>query len=103
VVNGLNNFIFDTAGEAHENTKMVKFYSLALLYVLLGPVASTASPKTYDYVVVGSGPGGGPLAANLAKAGASVLLLEAGDNKTKDLNQEIPANFAFAYSDPVQR
>jgi choline dehydrogenase len=32
----------------------------------------------YDYVVIGSGAGGGPLAANLAKSGCKVLLLEAG-------------------------
>jgi choline dehydrogenase len=32
----------------------------------------------YDYVVIGSGAGGGPLAANLAKAGKKVLLMEAG-------------------------
>ena len=32
----------------------------------------------YDYVIVGSGAGGGPLAANLARAGFRVLLLEAG-------------------------
>lgn len=82
---------------------MVKFYSLALFSALLGTVVSTASPKTYDYIVVGSGPGGGPLAANLAKAGASVLLLEAGDDKTKNLDQQIPSDFALAYSDPVQR
>jgi choline dehydrogenase len=39
-----------------------------------------ANPNaTVDYIVVGSGPGGGPLACNLAMAGFKVLLLEAGD------------------------
>ncbi|MEM9462748.1 MAG: NAD(P)-binding protein, partial [Myxococcota bacterium] len=33
---------------------------------------------TYDYVVVGSGAGGGTLAARLAEEGMRVLLLEAG-------------------------
>jgi choline dehydrogenase len=33
----------------------------------------------FEYIVVGSGAGGGPLAANLAAAGHRVLLLEAGD------------------------
>ncbi len=32
----------------------------------------------FDYIIVGSGAGGGPLAANLARSGWSVLLLEAG-------------------------
>ena len=33
---------------------------------------------TYDYIIVGSGAGGGPLAANLARKKFRVLLLEAG-------------------------
>lgn len=36
----------------------------------------------HDFIVVGSGAGGGPLAANLVEAGFSVLLLEAGSDHT---------------------
>lgn len=38
-----------------------------------------AQVDEYDYVVVGSGPGGGVVASNLAKAGHTVFLIEAGD------------------------
>jgi choline dehydrogenase len=34
--------------------------------------------REFEYIIVGSGAGGGPLAANLARQGHSVLLLEAG-------------------------
>ncbi|KAL5333994.1 hypothetical protein BJX70DRAFT_379512 [Aspergillus crustosus] len=45
----------------------------------------------YEYVVVGSGAGGGPLAANLARQGHKVLLLEAGDDQGSNPNQQVPA------------
>ncbi|KAM0543731.1 hypothetical protein ACHAPJ_012180 [Fusarium lateritium] len=45
----------------------------------------------YDYVVVGSGAGGGPVAANLAVAGYKVLLIDAGGDSGDDYTESIPA------------
>ena len=47
----------------------------------------TPRPTTYDadYIVVGSGAGGGTVAARLAEAGFQVLLLEAGDDPRKSV------------------
>lgn len=44
----------------------------------------------YDFIIVGSGAGGGPLAANLAKAGFSVLVLEAGSRDMDSIKREVP-------------
>ncbi|KAF2965312.1 hypothetical protein GQX73_g8258 [Xylaria multiplex] len=52
--------------------------------LILGLEVFNAASQEYDYVVVGSGPGGGPLAVDLAKAGSSVLLLEAGSDLLDD-------------------
>ncbi|KAI1874877.1 hypothetical protein JX265_003563 [Neoarthrinium moseri] len=57
---------------------------------------ASASSDTYDYVVVGSGPGGGPLAANLAIAGYSVLLIDAGGDSGTDDTETIPAMHLFS-------
>ncbi|KAH9906967.1 hypothetical protein F4778DRAFT_724169 [Xylariomycetidae sp. FL2044] len=59
--------------------------------------------ERYDYIVVGSGPGGAPLAANLAKAGQTVLLLEAGDDLGNNKNYSDIANFNAAGNDETSR
>jgi choline dehydrogenase-like flavoprotein len=74
--------------------------ALALLNVRV-VAATTINNNTYEYIVVGSGPGGGPLASNLARAGHSVLLLEAGDDQTENLNVSNWLNFNLAGNDPA--
>jgi choline dehydrogenase len=51
-----------------------------------------------DYVVVGSGAGGGPFAMRLAEAGFSVLVIEAGGDE-EDLAYQVPAFHAYASED----
>ena len=53
---------------------------------------STAKPSKsdYDFIIVGSGAGGGPLACNLAEAGFEVLLIEAGSRDTKSPARDVP-------------
>jgi len=54
--------------------------------------------RAFDYVIVGSGAGGGPLAANLALAGFNVMLLEAGGDEAS-LDYSVPAFHARASED----
>jgi choline dehydrogenase len=55
--------------------------------------------QEYDFVIVGSGAGGGPLAANLALEGFSVLVIEAGGDKIND-HYSVPAFHALSTEDP---
>jgi choline dehydrogenase len=52
---------------------------------------TTAWLPDYDYIVVGSGPGGGPVAARLAIAGYTVLLIDAGDDQGSSYQEQVPA------------
>lgn len=55
------------------------------------PKRQAEDVKDYEYVVVGSGAGGGPLASRLAIAGHKVLLIEAGDDQGDAIQQQVPA------------
>ncbi|TPX12720.1 uncharacterized protein E0L32_000897 [Thyridium curvatum] len=74
---------------------------ISLLYLgvtLLNGVVCLNSTG-YEYIVVGSGAGGGPLAARLALAGHKTLLIEAGDDQGANPNYTVPAYSAKASED----
>ncbi|PSN73932.1 alcohol oxidase [Corynespora cassiicola Philippines] len=67
----------------------MRFLNQFLLHLLAQDV--------YDYIVVGSGPGGGPLASNLARANYSVLLIEAGDFATQGDSGDWPPQITWDF------
>ncbi|KKK19800.1 putative glucose-methanol-choline (gmc) oxidoreductase [Aspergillus rambellii] len=74
---------------------------LQVLGLLAGSVglAGAVELTGYEYVVVGSGAGGGPLAARLALAGHNTLLIEAGDDQGSNVNYTVPPYSARASED----
>lgn len=65
--------------------------------------ASAAEPDEVDYIVVGSGPGGAPVAARLAEAGYRVAVLEAGPAEGNQTFYETPTLWPRTTSDPAIR
>src|SRR5574341_108767 len=68
------------------------------------------APRTaHDYIVVGSGAGGGTVAARLVEAGYSVHLLEAGGDPLELAGERLPEDYqvpafhAFASENPAMR
>ena len=94
------------SGEKMTRREMMKksaAYAAGMAAIAAGASEARAQTLHADYVVVGSGPGGGPLACNLAKAGYSVILLEAGTPATEpDLETmiKVPVFNSFVTADP---
>ena len=69
----------------------LKWLSLGLLGLASAlPAAEQSYANSYEYIVVGSGAGGGTLASRLAREGHSTLLIEAGDDQSSNDNTTIP-------------
>lgn len=58
--------------------------------------------ERYDYIIIGSGAGGGPLAANLAAGGHRVLVLEAGGAE-EPFTAQVPGFHALSTEEPDLR
>ncbi len=58
--------------------------------------------SNFDFIVVGSGAGGGPLAARMALAGFRVLLLEAGGDE-ESISYSVPSYAPLAEENPYYR
>jgi choline dehydrogenase len=64
-----------------------------------------AQPRSFDFIVVGSGAGGGVLASRLARNDAhlSVLLIDAGSDPRQNPRFQVPAFHALSTEDPELR
>jgi choline dehydrogenase len=74
-------------------------FAAAVGSALPGRADVSGAGDSFDYIVVGSGAGGGPVAANLVKAGFRVLMLEAG-GMAPSRNYSVPAFHGASTEDP---
>ena len=113
-LNTLLNETSDISGSRRAfNISMMKIGFSALLWPLVGKAediygtnTANKSPKIkhtmiVDYVVVGSGAGGGPLAARLAQAGYTVAVIEAGLDPAGQDARNIDPTTGFIYPVPA--
>jgi choline dehydrogenase-like flavoprotein len=82
---------------------LVKKCFLTLMLNLLALTAGITTDAEYDFIVVGSGAGGGPLACRLAEANFNTLLIEAGNDQGNNVNTSIPAFQGVVAQDPKIR
>lgn len=74
---------------------------LSLIALFTLPTTLASAPE-HDFIVVGSGAGGGPVAARLASKGYRVLLLEAGSDTGDHFDYQIPIFNPFSAENPLQ-
>ena len=76
---------------------------LASICLIIQSSKSAVLDDEYDFIVVGSGAGGGPLACRLAEANFKTLLIEAGNDQGDNVNTSIPAFQGVVAQDPKVR
>jgi choline dehydrogenase len=77
------------------------FHLSSILF--LTEASPTIRDTDYEYIVVGSGAGGGVLACRLARAGHKTLLIESGNDQKSNINITVPAYQAAVTDDPKLR
>ena len=88
---------FNKSGDSKINAMILIITAIFLFPSLVQTANAHNSSNVYDYIVIGSGPGGGPLASNLAKANYSVLLLEAGDVSVAPNGTQYPSTITWDF------
>jgi choline dehydrogenase len=88
---------FHNCGSLKIDAVILVITAILLFPSLVETTDTRNGSNEYDYIVIGSGPGGGPLASNLAKANYSVLLLEAGDTSVASNGTQYPSTITWDF------